>query len=80
MPRKPDDIETQRLELQALLDGKKTSAARNKLGQFATPTTLARDVLGYGLALLPKDQPVSFFDPAIGTGSFYSALRLTLTG
>ena len=80
MPRKPDDIEAQRLELQALLDGKKTSAARNKLGQFATPTTLARDVLGYGLALLPKDQPVRFFDPAIGTGSFYSALRSTSTG
>ena len=77
MPHKSDELETQRLALQALLDGKKTAADRNKLGQFATPTTLARDVLGYGLALLPKDQPVRFLDPAIGTGSFYSALTST---
>lgn len=80
MTAKTEQLEAQRLELQALLDGKKTSAARNKLGQFATPTTLARDVLGYGLSLLPKKEPVRFFDPAIGTGSFYSALRSTSTG
>ena len=80
MSRVIDQLETKRLALQAVLDGKKTPAARNKLGQFATPTTLARDVLGYGLALLSKGQTVRFFDPAIGTGSFYSALRSTSTG
>ena len=67
--------ETLRLSIQAELDSKKTALARNKLGQFATPTVLAREVLSYGLSLMPKGQRVRFLDPAIGTGSFYSALR-----
>ena len=71
---KPDMLEEQRLALQAALDGQKTQLERNKLGQFATPTALARDVLTFGLSLLPKREPVRFFDPAIGSGSFYSAL------
>lgn len=70
-----DDLDSRRLALQADLDSKKTNAARNKLGQFATPSPLARDVLHYGLSLLPKNEPVRFLDPAIGTGSFYAALR-----
>lgn len=73
-------LETKRLALQAILDGKKTQAARNKLGQFATPTTLARDVLEFGLNLLPSGQMIRFLDPAIGTGSFYSALMATSIG
>ena len=67
-------IEDRRLALQASLDAAKTQAERNKLGQFATPTGLASDVLAYARALLPVDAPVRFLDPAIGTGSFYSAL------
>jgi len=67
-------IEQQRLALQAELDGQKTALARNELGQYATPTALARDVLAYGLSLLPEGAGVRFLDPAIGTGSFYSAL------
>lgn len=70
-----DKIEEQRCALQTELDGQKTQAERNKLGQFATPTQLARDVLSYGLNLLPKGERVRFLDPAIGTGSFYSAFR-----
>lgn len=77
MASKNDQIEERRCALQAQLDGHKTQAERNKLGQFATPTQLARDVLAYGLSLLPKGEAVRFFDPAIGTGSFYSALRST---
>jgi hypothetical protein len=78
MPRSRfDTIEQQRRELQAALDGRKSQAERNKLGQFATPTQLARDMLAYGLNLLPKGESVRFFDPAIGTGSFYSALLST---
>ncbi len=72
-----DEIEDRRCALQAQLDGYKTPAQRNKLGQFATPTQLARDILSYGLSLLPKGTGVRFLDPAIGTGSFYSALRAT---
>lgn len=68
------DIENTRLTLQAERDAGKSQADRNKLGQFATPTALAQDVLRYGIDLLGKTEPVSFLDPAIGTGSFYSAL------
>lgn len=69
--------ETARLALQAQLDGQKTALERNKLGQFATPTALAEDILSYAKSLLPADAAVSFLDPAIGTGSFYSALLKT---
>jgi len=68
-------MEEQRLALQARLDGGKTPEERNRLGQFATPTALARDILRYGIAQLPPAEPIRFLDPGIGTGSFYSALR-----
>lgn len=69
-----DLFEERRLELQRELDGIKTQAERNKLGQFATPTGLAREILAYGVSLLPQGERIRFLDPAVGTGSFYSAL------
>ena len=42
-----DSIEKQRLALQAELDAEKTQAERNRLGQFATPSALAVDILNY---------------------------------
>lgn len=74
MATKHDNIEQRRCALQSELDGHKSQAERNKMGQFATPTLLARDVLAYGLALLSDKAPVRFFDPAFGTGAFYAAL------
>ena len=74
----PSDHEADRVALQALLDGQKTQDERNRLGQFATPTALARAMLHASLALLPADVPVRFLDPAIGTGAFYAALRATV--
>ena len=71
--------EDRRLDLQAKLDADKTPEERNILGQFATPTDLARDILAYAASLLPAEAPIRFFDPAIGTGSFYSALRATVS-
>lgn len=68
------DLETERFELQAALDAQKTQADRNRLGQFSTPPALAEDLLSYAKRLLPPGEPVRFIDPAIGTGSFYSAL------
>lgn len=68
-------LEKKRLVLQAALDGDKTSDDRNRMGQFATPTALAREILAHGIRLLPEDERIRFFDPGIGTGSFYSALR-----
>ena len=60
--------------IQQQLDAARTQAERNKLGQFATPSELATEMLEYAKLLLPEDQPVRFLDPAIGTGSFLSAL------
>lgn len=70
-----DALEKQRLALQAELDSRKTQTERNRLGQFATPPSLAIEILKYASTLIPEDAPVSFLDPAIGTGVFYSALR-----
>lgn len=67
-------IEYKRLAIQHQLDAARTQAERNKLGQFATPSELAMEMLEYAKSFLPEDQPVRFLDPAIGTGSFLSAL------
>ncbi len=69
-----DEIEIARLGLQRQLDEGRAQAERNRLGQFATPTALATDILHCARSLLPPDEPVRFLDPALGTGSFYSAL------
>jgi adenine-specific DNA-methyltransferase len=74
MSRTIETKEHNRLALQAALDAKKTQPERNRLGQFATPTALAEDILQYAASLLPPAVKVHFLDPAIGTGSFYSAL------
>ncbi|MDE3073849.1 MAG: Eco57I restriction-modification methylase domain-containing protein [Chloroflexota bacterium] len=72
-----NNLENERVALQAELDRQKTQAERNRLGQFATPTGLAEDVLRFAASLLPPGEMVHFLDPAIGTGAFYSALCKT---
>ena len=67
-------LEKRRLSLQAELDTEKTQAKRNNMGQFATPTGLATDILSHAKTLLGENGKVQFIDPAIGTGSFFSAL------
>ena len=74
-----DAIETSRLERQTQLDSEKSHAERNRQGQFATPPTLATEIVRASLELLPPDVPIRFLDPAFGTGSFYSALLRLLT-
>jgi hypothetical protein len=74
MSRTIEAKEHARLTLQVALDAKKTQPERNRLGQFATPTALAEDILRYASSLLPPAVKIHFLDPAIGTGSFYSAL------
>jgi adenine-specific DNA-methyltransferase len=68
------ETDSQRLELQAQLDSQKTQEERNKLGQFATPSALAADILAYAKRLVSPRKRISFLDPAFGTGVFYSAL------
>jgi hypothetical protein len=67
-------IEERRLEEQARLDNLKTSAERNKWGQFATPPDLAIRIVRHTLNLARREAPLRFLDPAVGTGSFFSAL------
>ena len=66
--------EERRLAIQAELDAAKDQAERNRMGQFATPTELALEILGYAKGRLADSPAVRFIDPAIGTGSFFSAL------
>lgn len=69
-------IEECRLKIQSTLDKEKdlkNKAERNLLGQFATPTDLAREVVTQGL-MYAGNSKIKFLDPAFGTGSFYSAL------
>ena len=68
------ELEARRLALQEELDAKRGAAVRNRMGQFATPTGLAVDIQRCAKAHLGKNERVRFMDPAIGTGSFYSAL------
>ncbi|MGC1188374.1 MAG: methyltransferase domain-containing protein [Candidatus Acidiferrales bacterium] len=70
-------IEERRQEEQARLDCLKTAAERNKWGQFATPFQLAVSLARYGCKALGA-RKIRFLDPAIGTGSFYSALAQTV--
>ncbi len=69
-----ESIEARRLKEQARLDSLKSAAERNKWGQFATPPELALSIVRYARGVM-EDIPVRFLDPAIGTGSFYSALN-----
>jgi adenine-specific DNA-methyltransferase len=66
-------IEAQRLAFQQTQDRARTQADRNRLGQFATPSRLAEELMRYAHRLLGS-KPVRFLDPAIGTGALYSAL------
>jgi len=66
-------IEGRRQAEQTRLDLLKTAAERNKWGQFATPFELALSLARYAHTVLGEGS-LRFLDPAIGTGSFFSAL------
>ena len=73
-------LETARLRIQSEVDGSRSQKERNQLGQFATPPSLALDVLACaGSYLGSGTRGIRFLDPAFGTGSFYSALRRTFS-
>jgi len=65
-------VEERRRKEQTRLDSLKTASERNKWGQFATPPVLALSLARYAHTLM-GETPVRFLDPAIGTGSFFSA-------
>lgn len=68
------EVEQNRLSLQAKVDGTKTKLSRNKLGQFATPSNLADEMIKFAKNNLSEGKKIRFFDPAFGSGSFYSSL------
>lgn len=66
-------IEQTRLLMQETIDKGKGLEERRKHGQFSTPFVLAQEMVNYGLKLLPRTD-ISFLEPCIGSGAFYSAL------
>ncbi len=75
MTRRSDILEQQRIALQAELDCQK-DAGRAKPPRPVCDANSAcpRYPASTRLRLFPPDEQVRFLDPAIGTGSFYSAL------
>jgi hypothetical protein len=71
------NTEELRISEQARLDAMKTAAERNKWGQFATPPDLAQSIARHMHAFIGDGQGLRFLDPALGTGSFFSALAHT---
>lgn len=67
-----NSIEERRQQEQMRLDSLKTALERNKWGQFATPPELALSLARYAHRLM-GGRNAHFLDPAVGTGSFYSA-------
>lgn len=66
-------LETARQNIQYSIDENKGIEQRRQHGQFATPFVLADEIISYGLELLNSDE-ITFLEPSIGTGAFYSAL------
>jgi len=73
------DREIKRKEIQDALDAQKTQKDRNVLGQFSTPYPLAFDIMKYMRRLIGTDD-VSFIEPSIGMGVFYSAFTDAFAG
>lgn len=69
--------EQKRLTLQDKLDAEKSKSSRNKLGQFATPTVLAQNIIRLASQHLSTSS-IDMLDPAFGTGAFFTAARKVL--
>ena len=69
------DEEIRRLEAQEKTDSRKSAEERNKLGQYSTPFPLAFQIVTRSLEYLPAKTPLTFLEPALGTGVFFSALN-----
>lgn len=65
--------EQSRSTMQETIDKKRSIEDRRKSGQFSTPYELAKEIVSFGLSLLDTDE-ITFLEPCIGSGAFYSAL------
>ncbi len=78
MAQPESPLEHRRQTIQSTLDAERSAADRNRLGQFATPNTLAVEIAHYVKSVSRgRLGAIRFADPAIGTGSFYSAALAT---
>ena len=68
-----EQLDEERNGFQTAFDSAQDAKRRNRQGQFATPNILAREIAQATLALF-NDLPLRFFEPSIGTGSFFSAI------
>lgn len=65
-------VESRRQAVQAAIDATKSAPERNRLGQFATPNTLALEIARYVNTLIGSYcGGIRFADPSIGSGSFF---------
>ena len=76
---KIQEIERQRQIIQKQIDAGKSIDSRRKMGQFATPNELARDIVSETIRYLPdSDRKLIVLEPSMGTGSFASAALAVL--
>lgn len=69
-----ESLEALRMNEQTRLTNARTAKERNATGQFATPPALALEITQYVHKIWPPSiKKILFFEPALGTGSFYSA-------
>src|SRR5260370_30108473 len=72
----PSEIEIRRQSEQHHLDRFADEKQRNRLGQFATPLSLAIEIMqAVWRKWRRRKVPIRFLEPALGTGAFYSALQ-----
>ena len=74
-----DSLEKLRNKIQFEIDSEIDIETRRRFGQFSTPFPLAQEMMDFGLSLL-KNKEIYFLEPAIGTGSFFSALLSESSG
>ena len=69
------EIESDRQASQERLDSLNCPTQRNKMGQYATPFPLARNIVEFVRdKYLTVIDCIRFLDPAVGAGAFFSAL------
>ena len=65
-------IESDRQDAQTKLDSLKSASERNKMGQYATPFSLAREIVEFVRdTYFTETDKIRFLDPAVGTGCFF---------
>ena len=73
--RLPHEVESERQAAQERLNSLNGPTQRNKMGQYATPFPLARDIVEFVRdRYLTVIDGIRFLDPAVGAGAFFSAL------